>query len=268
MLARQPLSPAYEQWNRRHGAPRGTAVGRALRYVMPRFVPVQPWAVARFGMFSFQKNNDTRRWEYPWIHEMIGDPAGKRILDIGGSLAGMQFVLAAEGGDVTNLDPGLGAAGLGWKVDRRSLDNMTEATGTTVELIPKTFADAQLPPSSFDVALSISTIEHIPEVELRSLFEQIGEVLAPGGIFVMTVDLFLDLEPFTTATSNHWGTNVDMWDLVQRSGLELAVGIPEELYGHPDFDVVQVADHLDDYIVGNDYPTLVQAIVLRRPSDS
>lgn len=266
MLAREPLSPAYQQWNDSHGAPGGTAIGRALRYAMPRFLPVQPWAVSRFGAFSFQKNNDTRRWEYPWIAEMIGDPSGKRILDIGGSLAGMQFVLASQGGLVTNLDPGLGAAGLGWKVDHRSLDNMTAATGTTVELIPKTFEDADLPPSSFDIALSISTIEHIPETELRDLFDQIGAVLSPGGRFVMTIDLFLDLEPFTTQTSNHWGTNVDVWDLVQRSGLELAVGVPEELYGHPDFDVAGIADGLDDFIVGNDYPTLVQAIVLERPA--
>lgn len=266
MLAREPLSPAYKGWNTQHGAPGGTPIGRALRYGMPRFVPVQTWAVSRFGSFSFQKNNDTRRWEYPWIHEMIGDVKGKRILDIGGSLAGMQFILADEGGLVTNLDPGLGSAGLGWKVDHRSLDNMTKATGTKVDLIPKTFADAQLAPQSYDVALSISTIEHIPEPELRSLFDDIGDVLAPGGRFVMTVDLFLDLIPFTTQATNHWGTNVDMWDLVKRSGLDLAVGVPEELYGHPDFDVAHVADNLSEYIVGNDYPTLVQAIVLQRPA--
>lgn len=266
MLARSPIPGSYTEWNRNHGAPDGTLMGRILARGMPRLVPVQPWAVKHFGAFSFQNNNDTRHHEYPWVHEQIGDPAGKRILDIGGSLAGMQFILAAEGGLVTNLDPGLAASGKGWRVDTRSLDNMKRATDTNVELLPKKFGDADLADDSFDVALSISTIEHIPEDELQQLFDDIGRVLAPGGRFVMTVDLFLDLVPFTTQMENKWGTNVNMWDLVERSGLDLVVGTPAEIYGHPNFDVAYVADHLNEFVVGDAYPTMVQAMVLQKPA--
>src|SRR5262245_41037497 len=249
MLAPRALPPAYKEWNKRWGAPNGNVGPPVLRKVLRR--REVKWRYPRAaGPFGFQVNNETRKFEYPWAFNACPVRSGTHCLDIGGSLAGLQFVLAKSGASVTNVDPGDEASGRGWPVEPTSIAHLNRAFGTDVRLINATLQDVQLPPESIDVAYSISTIEHIPVDELPSLMREIARVLRPGGAFVATVDLFLNLEPFSHRATNHFGCNVRPKDLLDWSGLALAQGEPAELLGFPEFDHHDVLGRLEEFLVG------------------
>ena len=123
--------------------------------------------------------------------------------------------------------------------------------------------EAGLPENSFDRVYSISVIEHIPPEEISSLMQEIRRILRPGGMAVMTIDLFLDLHPFTEERRNQWGTNVDVGSLVEASGLSLTKGDPDELLGFRSFDPQRVRGALGEYLIGA-YPVCSQALVLSK----
>jgi SAM-dependent methyltransferase len=107
--------------------------------------------------------------------------------------------------------------------------------------------EAKLAPGSIDLAYSISVIEHLGVSELHKTLDHLKRLLKPGGLFVATVDLFLNLAPFTTHQTNQWGTNVSVASLVEASGLTLIKGNRKELFGYPEFDPDRVLAHLEDY---------------------
>jgi 2-polyprenyl-3-methyl-5-hydroxy-6-metoxy-1,4-benzoquinol methylase len=261
MIAPRQLSAEFEAWNRRWHAPHGRG-GRIAR--LGRVIP------SLKGPFGFQPNNSTRRFEYPWAYERIaahGAAVGGRALDIveiGGSLAGLQWVLAQDGHRVTNIDPGLAARGKGWDVSaerHRALSRMFHAP---VNLVPMTLTQARLEDHSADVLLSVSTIEHFAPEDLAEFAAQAARVLRPDGIAVLTIDLFLNVAPFCAATSNHYGTNVDVCALLARGGLTLRDGVRAELNGFPEFSAPAVLQGLADYMVGVGYPALAQCLVATR----
>ena len=186
------------------------------------------WSYPRWaGPFAFQPNSSTRVFEYPWAFHAAEVKPGSRVVEIGGSLSGFQFVLARSGAQVINVDPGEAASGVGWPVDDESLGRLNRAFKTRVELINSTLQEARLENESADVVYSISTIEHIPPDELPSLMQEVQRILRPGGAAVLTVDLFLDLDPFASDVTNEFGTNVSVHELVQQSGLKLVAGNPK-----------------------------------------
>jgi len=265
VIGRLALPDPYRVWNQAWGAPFGREVpGWWLRWL--RLPGVATLAGRRAGPFSFQPNNSTRRWEYPWAFHAVPLRPGMRVIDLGGALSGLQFVLARSGAKVLNVDPFIdyGTSGEYAAVDPgERLRQLNQLFGTTVELRRCVLEQAGLAPGSVDVVYCISTIEHLaPEAMLASATE-IVRVLRPGGHAVLTIDLFLDLEPFTTRTHNRWGTNIDVCDLVEATGLELVVGTTSELFGYPDFDVDAIQSNLSDYLVG-DYPGLAQCLMLRK----
>jgi 2-polyprenyl-3-methyl-5-hydroxy-6-metoxy-1,4-benzoquinol methylase len=269
MLARREMPHAFDAWNEQWNAPAGH-FPRVLNHPANRRLAVHHRSrmVARFvGPFAFQVNNSTRAFEYPWAYSIVPIRVGSRVLDIGGSLAGFQFALDRSGTNVTNVDPGEEANGLGWPVDQERISWLNRAFGTNVRLENCTLEEAEFPPDHFDTAYSISVIEHIPPDEAASLMREIQRVLKPGGRFVMTLDLFTDLQPFTEQLTNEWGTNISVARLVEASGMELVVGDTSELYGYPAFDVSAIVQNLGDFFVGTN-PTLIQCVVLRKPDES
>jgi len=258
MLARKALPGRYEAWNRRWGAP----FGRTFKKLVPH-----AWRTTRLGArlcgpFGFQRNNDIRRFEYPWAFEALGVRRGLRVVDIGGSLAGLQFVLDLEGCEVVNVDPGEESRGRGWPVRPETFERLNHAFGTHVVLRNCFVEDAGLEDASFDRAVSISVLEHVPERDLESILAHVRRALKPGGLFVVTLDLFLDVQPFAAAASNRFGHNISARWLVEASGLELVHGERSELYGYPEFDVRAIRER-DDLLVGS-YPAMVQTLVLRK----
>lgn len=261
MIGRRELPEHFQRWNRRWGAPYGKRARHVLRRQglrsrLPRAV----------GPFGFQPDNSiTRRFEYPWAFHAARLRPGMTAVEIGGSLAGLQFVLAREGMKVVNVDPGERAA-VGWPVTQASINRLNRAFGTDVELRSCFLEEAGLESASVDLVYSISTIEHIPVELLPSLLGEVRRILAPGGRCVLTVDLFLDLEPFSHRTRNITGANVDVRWLVEQSGLRLEQGDRAELYGFPEFDPKRIMGNLFSYQYGTYYPSLAQALVLVKPT--
>ena len=89
--------------------------------------------------------------------------------------------------------------------------------------------------------------------------------LKPGGYFVMTLDLFVNLKPFTSRESNEFGTNVSVRTLAESAPFELIEGDRTELLGYPEFDPDRVLSNLDALMLGA-YPAVPQLLVLRKPA--
>ena len=264
MLARRPLPPEFARWNRKWGAPFGSRSGRLLKSRIPSIATTNPRLV---GLFGIQANNDTRYYEFPWAYHAVPLSPGMTALEIGGGLSGFQFVLAKQGLRVVNVDPGLDASGVGWRCDPASMARLNRAFHTDVVLHNTTLQNADLADDSIDVAFSISAIEHIPEQELPSLMREVNRVLKPGGKAVLTVDLFLDLAPFTPRLVNDYGCNIDVRRLVEWSGLRLEVGREDELFGFTTFDAREVQAQLSELYYGRRYPACAQLLVLAKDTD-
>jgi SAM-dependent methyltransferase len=265
LLAPKQIPPEYKAWNQQWHAPHGRPIrrmGRLTRMSQQELRQRHPrWT----GPFGFQPNSSTRRFEYPWAFHCVDLASGTQAVEIGGGLSGFQFVLSKSGVAVTNVDPGEAATGRGWPVDAQSIARLNRAFGTYVHLENRTLQEAQLGDESADVVYSISTIEHIPQGEIPSLMRDVRRVLRPGGRFVLTVDLFLNVEPFGARSQNEFGTNISACELAEQSGLELEVGNRAELLGFPEFDPRRILARLDEFLIG-EYPALAQCLVLRKPS--
>ena len=217
------------------------------------------------GPFAFQHNSTTRTYEFPWTYHAIQPRPGLRVLEIGGALSGLQFVLARSGCQVHNVDPFINYGDGDYRVDpQRRHDQLNRAFKTDVTLYRATLPEATIE-GPFDVIYSVSTIEHIPIDALTDTLDTARRLLAPDGRIVLTVDLFLDLEPFCARDRNTWGTNVSAKWIAETLGMELASGEPSELFGYPEFSTENVLEHLANFAMNTGYPQLAQLMVFRSP---
>jgi 2-polyprenyl-3-methyl-5-hydroxy-6-metoxy-1,4-benzoquinol methylase len=265
VLAPRPLPSSFVAWNRRWRAPYGPA-GIEDIPLSRRFPPLR---ARRLGPFAFQHNNSTRVAEYPWAFLVATVVPELSAVDIGGGLSGLQFVLARHGARVTNVDPfqdyGAGDYAKFTATPEVLHAHLNRCFRTHVELRRTTLAGAGLPEESIDRVYSISVVEHLDEEALRLTVTEVERVLRPGGLFVLTADLFLDLAPFTPRPQSRYGRNVSIASLVEMSGLVLAWGRPDELLGFRGFDAKTIQSNLERYLVGSPHPVLAQLVVLRKP---
>ena len=259
MLAPSRMPLRYHLWNLRWGAPSG----RLIRAAISRERRATRWAAPLVGCFAYQGNNTTRAFEYPWAFEALSLTPGMRVLEIGGGLSGFQFVIDQSGCEIVNVDPGEEFHTSGWPLTVETVSRLNRLFGTHVELKRCLLDEAGLPAASFDRVVSISVFEHVPEVALENIFREVRRILRPGGILVLTIDLFLNVEPFAAASSNEYGHNVSVKWLVETSGLELIHGRQDELYGYQDFRPQEIVKRRDEFLIGK-YPAMVQTLVLRK----
>jgi SAM-dependent methyltransferase len=262
MIAPKNLPEPYQRWNQEHGAPHGQRIyfGRLRKRWLP-----ESWLRRAQGPFAIQLNSTLRTFEYPWAFDRAKISPGLKVLEIGGGLAGFQFALARAGCRVVNVDPGMEAAGVGWPCDPAAIARLNRMFGADVELRNTTIENAGLADNEFDCAFSISVIEHLPPADAANVMAHAFRVLKPGGQFVITVDLFLNLVPFTTRTKNNFGLNQNLRALVSGQPWKLVAGKPEELYGFTEFDAEKIQSRLEEFFVG-DYPALAQCLVLQKPA--
>lgn len=267
MIGRQALPDRYQEFNARWGAPYGHAAAATAPLQKRLDNPT-----TEYGPFAYQIASGTRVFEYPWIFYNADLRPGLRVLDVGGCVGGLQFVMAMEGCDVVNVDPfdegadGWPSGSLRYVVGPDRHDRLNETFGTKVELVRARLQDAELADGSFDRVVCVSVIEHVPQPDAEEMGAKIAALLKPGGLFVTTIDLFLDLKPFGVLDRNCYGTNLDVYRLVKASGLELVEGDPRELYGFPEFDRDRIVAELDELMVAPRYPVLTQSLVLRKHS--
>jgi 2-polyprenyl-3-methyl-5-hydroxy-6-metoxy-1,4-benzoquinol methylase len=267
VIGRRALPDEYVEFNNTWGVPYGWPASRKVQAQQRLDEPRR-----EYGPFAYQIASGTRIFEYPWAFQTANAAPGSRVLDVGGCVGGLQFVFALSGCKVVNVDPfDEGASGWPSGSARYTLspglhERLNEAFGTEVELVRQRIQETDLSDGSFDVAVSVSVLEHLGQSDAEQAAARVGRLLAPGGLFVATIDLFLDLEPFGVLHRNCYGTNIDVAALVARSGLTLVSGDPRELFGFPEFDRDRVVANLDDILVAERYPVVSQAIVLRRPA--
>ncbi len=260
MLAPATLPEKFLTWNRAQGAPFGFQHPR--RQLFRLFYSDEAWQKIR-GPFAIQGNSTTRTYEYPWAYFTAALDSPKKVVEIGGSLSGFQFVLSREGHEVVNVDPGMEAAGIGWPSDERSIRKLNSWFNTNVTLKNTTISKAGLADNYYDLFFAISVLEHLPEADLREVMEHAYRCLKPGGRFIITLDLFLNLEPFSRRISNEWGKNQNGRWMVEISRMKLVGGDRSQLFGFPEFSVEAILADLEKYYIGT-YPVLAQCIVLEK----
>lgn len=261
MLARRMLPDGYRKWNLQWGAPFGFSSER-LRFDCG----ISSAAALSAGCFAAQRNSTTRTVEYPWAFHAQQVQTGLSVVEVGGALSGFQFVLSRCGTSVLNVDPFLpfGAPEAPVPDPVAAHRQMNQWFGTDVALHVGTLRGARIAAASIDLVYCLSTIEHLPLDEIVEVLAEVHRILRPGGAFVVSVDLFLNLEPFTARPRNEWGTNVSVRWLVEQSGLTLCHGAPAELVGFEEFDTQVVLSNLERYAVNESYPQLAQLFVLCR----
>jgi 2-polyprenyl-3-methyl-5-hydroxy-6-metoxy-1,4-benzoquinol methylase len=281
MLARRQLPAEFEAWCVAWGAPWGRHAvasprnsGRSEKLVervsrLPEKVRTPVLRSAGMnrarGPFAFQPNTSTRGYEYPWAFFQVQGLGPSRILEIGGALSGLQFVLAKSGHEVHNVDPffdyGSGLYDVDPIAEHAALNR---SFGTHVTLHRSTLPETNLT-GQFSAVLCISTIEHLSEQDIASTLTAAKKVLAPGGLLVLTVDLFLNLVPFCDRKTNQWGTNASIAWIEELIGYEMVVGDRSELYGYPEFSVPSILSRLEEFAISTQYPQMAQLITFRAP---
>jgi SAM-dependent methyltransferase len=263
MIAPRQIPKRYVEWNLKHGAPVGRRI-RGLRFLQ-KILGAERLERLR-GPFAIQGNSTTREFEYPWAFEAGRLSPGMKVMEVGGSLCGFQFVLDRFGCQVANIDPGEAAKGVGWPCNQESIQKLNQWFGCNVKLYNSTIEEAGLEEKSFDRVFAISVVEHLTEEDKVQIMKHAHRCLKPGGIFVLTVDLFLNLEPFCTRQTNEYGRNQDIRRLMASEPWELETGNPAELHGFEAFNPDAILSRLEQYYVGFYYPTLTQCVVLRKPA--
>jgi SAM-dependent methyltransferase len=142
----------------------------------------------------------SRVWEYPyvyfhlkaWLERRTPTDALPRVLDFGSGVTFFPFVLAAEGlwVEAVDVDP----------VVERDLGRAIELMPCSPGRVSFTRCSQDhipLEDASVDAAFSISVLEHVSDPG-RAVLE-VARVLAPGGLFVVTMDVcvegWLQLKP-------------------------------------------------------------------------
>jgi SAM-dependent methyltransferase len=217
------------------------------------------------GPFEFQENNTIRIFEYPWAFYATPLTAGLQVLEMGGGLSGFQFILDKCGCRVINVAPGLEARGKGFHCDTETMAKLNSLFGTSVELRNTTLNKANLKNECFDRIYTISAVEHFADDEIEEAMIIAFDCLKPGGYFIATADLFLNLVPFTTRKENVFGKNVNIQQIAKAAPFIFTKGNREELYGYKEFNPDKIQSKLEGSLIGGYYPALSQCMVLQKP---
>lgn len=261
MIGRRQLPESFRQWNVRWGSHLGHIETPGLT-IEERLCDID--LIKRIGPFGFQGNNSTRLVEYPWAYFFSQTASGMDVMEIGGGLSGLQFVLAMEGCRVVNVDPSIDGTRTA-KAAREGHATVNRAFSTNVELIQERVEDSNVLARTFDRVFCISVIEHMGTEVALSTMERIERALRPGGLAIMTVDLFLDLHPFGDMQEHDMGANMNIQSLMSASALDLAFGYTDELYGYEQFSPESVRQRTPEFFVGDfRLPVVAQMFVARK----
>jgi SAM-dependent methyltransferase len=174
-------------------------------------------------------------------------------------------VLAKDGHEVHNVDPFFDYGGGDYRIDPKEEHAALNRTfGTNVILHKSTLPEADLS-GSFSAIICVSTLEHLPPESIEATLSTVKRLLAPGGLVVLTVDLFLNLTPFSERTTNVWGSNSSVAWIEDLLGYEMIAGDRSELYGYKEFETERILGRLEEFAVNTGYPQMAQLVTFRAP---
>jgi hypothetical protein len=104
----------------------------------------------------------------------------------------------------------------------------------------------------------------LTKTEQANIMKHAGKLLKNDGYFILTIDLFLDLCPFSDKSANELGSNVNVAELIQNSRFELFLGDKRELNGFKEFDPQKILAKLNTLFLGTNYPVVPQLLALRK----
>ena len=145
-----------------------------------------PAVFRRLGGFTLKALDGLKHIQDAWALQRLIDVKDSRVLEIGG---GVSRVLPAldQSNERWNLDEFLGAG--------NGVLEVPQMEG--VRLVRSSLGDfsPELEDGYFDVAFSISVIEHIAFKALDDFWKDHARVLAPGGIALHAIDLYIGDAP-------------------------------------------------------------------------
>jgi SAM-dependent methyltransferase len=117
-----------------------------------------------------------------FVLSLLSGAKGQKVLEMGGGDSRVLRLLAADN-ECWNVEKFQGVdGGPGKEVVIPGVRNVHAFMGEF---------SAELPDAYFDVALSISVVEHIPDEAVLRAFSDIARVLKPGGIAAHAIDIYL-----------------------------------------------------------------------------
>lgn len=111
--------------------------------------------------------------EEPIVRGMLGEVAGKRVLDAGCGTGRHTKWLAERGAHVTGVDPS------------PEMIAIAREKCPQAEFLAGTFEPLPVPDALFDLALNALVLEHLPEV--AGPIAELARVVVPGGSIVVSV---------------------------------------------------------------------------------
>jgi ubiquinone/menaquinone biosynthesis C-methylase UbiE len=121
----------------------------------------------------------SNRWRNRVQHEIVpwaleGVELGQDVLEIGPGPGATTEVLRSRVGHLTCVE-----------IDARLATRLAgRMAGTNVTVLCESATDLSLPDASFDGAVSLTMLHHVPSVELQDrLLAEVARVLRPGGTF-------------------------------------------------------------------------------------
>ncbi|MFN7975050.1 MAG: class I SAM-dependent methyltransferase [Acidobacteriota bacterium] len=113
--------------------------------------------------------------ENRFILSLLGDLAGKRVLDVGSGLGESSVYFALRGARVTAADLSPKMVDLARELARRH--------GTSIEGVVCPAEELAVPAASFDVVYLGNILHHVPRALRPRVFGNLARALAPGGRF-------------------------------------------------------------------------------------
>jgi SAM-dependent methyltransferase len=175
--------------------PEYLAITRAMsqiheRYALPDHTELNaaryPWANPLLGKPALY---GSRMWEYPYAVLTAGLEPGMKCADVGcGMSAFTVYLKEVAGCEVVGVDPDVFESGVkfvSFGVSKEYLDR------TGIRFVKSGLEKIDLPSDSFDRVFCLSVIEHLPHEGVREGAKELGRILKPGGLAIVTIDVNL-----------------------------------------------------------------------------
>ncbi len=140
---------------------------------------------------TFYPDHAPRLWEYPVVFDLLVDRLGpgSRLVDVGAGVTPLPPYLTLQGFMVDTVDPAENVRGWPPQADWNEWDYLDygqrglahRSWNSTLDRLPRR--------RSFDGALSVSVIEHLPASDRRDLLAELANRVRIDGWVILTVDL-------------------------------------------------------------------------------